>query len=61
MGVKTVNINGKEMEYLHFGNKVGEKIVILPGRALKSVMGSIILVNSRSLTGQQSESLGTVL
>ena len=30
----------KKMEYLRFGNKDGEKFVILPGLALKSVMGS---------------------
>ncbi len=40
MIVKTVKINEKEMEYLHFGNENGEKYVILPGLALKSVMGS---------------------
>ena len=28
------------MDYLRFGNKDGEKFVILPGLALKSVMGS---------------------
>lgn len=38
--VKTVTIRGTEMEYLHFGNENGEKLVILPGLALKSVMGS---------------------
>ncbi len=31
---------GREMEYLRFGNENGEKFVILPGIALKSVMGS---------------------
>ena len=40
MIVKTVKMNGKEMEYLHFGNENGEKFVILPGLALKSVMGA---------------------
>ena len=38
--VKTVKIGEKEMDYLRFGNKDGEKFVILPGLALKSVMGS---------------------
>ncbi|MBQ1632505.1 MAG: alpha/beta hydrolase [Clostridia bacterium] len=38
--VKTVTIGGTEMDYLHFGNENGEKLVILPGLALKSVTGS---------------------
>ena len=38
--VKTVTIGGTKMDYLHFGNENGEKLVILPGLALKSVMGS---------------------
>ncbi len=38
--VKTVAVGGTEMEYLHFGNENGEKLVILPGLALKSVMGA---------------------
>ncbi len=38
--VKTVSIGETEMDYLHFGNENGEKLVILPGLALKSVMGS---------------------
>ena len=38
--VKTVTIGETEMDYLHFGNENGETLVILPGLALKSVMGS---------------------
>ncbi len=38
--LRTFTIGDKEMEYLHFGNENGEKFVILPGLALKSVMGS---------------------
>ncbi len=38
--VKTVKIGNKEMAYLRFGKEDGEKFVILPGLALKSVMGS---------------------
>ena len=38
--VKTVTIGETEMDYLHFGNETGEKLVILPGLALKSVTGS---------------------
>ena len=38
--VKTVTMGETEMEYLHFGNETGEKLVILPGLSLKSVMGS---------------------
>ena len=37
--VKTVTIGEAEMDYLHFGNENGETLVILPGLALKSVMG----------------------
>lgn len=38
--VKTVTIGETEMDCLHFGNENGETLVILPGLALKSVMGS---------------------
>ena len=38
--VKTVEIGDAEMDYLRFGKEDGEKFVILPGLALKSVMGS---------------------
>ena len=38
--VNKVTIGNKEMEYLHFGNEGGDKLVILPGVSLKSVMGS---------------------
>lgn len=40
MLVDKVTIDGKEMEYLHFGKEDGEKFIILPGLSLKSVMGS---------------------
>lgn len=40
MLVKTVDIGDKEMDYLHFGKEDGEKLVILPGLSLKSVMES---------------------
>ena len=36
--VKTVATNNGPMDYLHFGNSAGRKLVILPGLALKSVM-----------------------
>ena len=38
--VKKVDLEGSTMEYIRFGNKEGEKLVILPGLSLKSVMGS---------------------
>ncbi len=38
--VNAVPIGETEMDCLHFGNENGEKLVILPGLALKSVMGS---------------------
>lgn len=38
--VNTLKVNGYEMNYLHFGNTEGEKLLILPGLSLKSVMGS---------------------
>ncbi len=38
--VKTVYIKNGEMDYIRFGKEDGEKLVILPGLALKSVMGS---------------------
>ena len=38
--VKSVDLNGKTMEYINFGNKEGDVLVILPGLSLKSVMGS---------------------
>ncbi|MBP5744238.1 MAG: alpha/beta hydrolase [Oscillospiraceae bacterium] len=40
MLVKTATFGERKMDYLRFGNKDGEKFVILPGLALKSVMGS---------------------
>gem|GEM_PF-166354 len=38
--VRTVTIGNRQMDYLRFGKEDGEKFVILPGLALKSVMGS---------------------
>lgn len=38
--VKTVTVGETEMDCLRFGNENGETLVILPGLALKSVMGS---------------------
>ena len=38
--VKTIDLGDRQMDYFRFGNKDGEKLVILPGLALKSVMGS---------------------
>ncbi len=38
--VSKVEFEGKEMEYIRFGNEEGRKLVILPGLSLKSVMGS---------------------
>lgn len=38
--VKTLDLKDKQMDYLHFGNGEGRKLVILPGVALKSVMSS---------------------
>lgn len=39
-GIKTVKMAGREMACLHFGNEGGETYVILPGLALRSVMGA---------------------
>jgi len=39
-GINTVVMGEKEMEWFHFGNEDGPKVVILPGVSLKSVMGS---------------------
>lgn len=36
----------KEMKYLRFGNENGEKLVILPGLSLKSVLGSAAAIVS---------------
>ena len=38
--VKTVALGERKMDYFRFGNEEGKKVVILPGVALKSVMGS---------------------
>ena len=41
------------MEFLHFGNRDGEKFVILPGLALKSVLGSAeAIVSAYSLIAE---------
>ena len=36
----SADIRSMDLDYLHFGNEEGEKFVILPGLALKSVLGS---------------------
>ena len=36
----SADIRSMDLNYLHFGNEAGEKFVILPGLALKSVLGS---------------------
>lgn len=36
--VKTVMINDREMDYFRFGKEDGEKLIILPGLSLRSVM-----------------------
>ena len=38
--VKTIELEGKQLDYFRFGNEEGDKIIILPGLSLKSVMGS---------------------
>ena len=38
--VKTLEFDGKQMDYISFGKEEGRKVVILPGLSLKSVMGS---------------------
>ena len=38
--VKSITIGAEDMRYIHFGNRNGEKIVILPGLSLKRVTGS---------------------
>lgn len=38
--IKTVTMGEEKMDYLRFGKEDGEAFVILPGLALKSVMGS---------------------
>ena len=54
--VKTVEFDGKQMDYIVFGNKDGNKLVILPGLSLKSVMGSAeAIVNAYSLLAKDHE------
>ena len=54
--VKSVEFDGKQMDYIRFGNKDGNKLVILPGLSLKSVMGSAeAIVNAYSLLAQDHE------
>ena len=38
--VKTLDLDGRKMDYFRFGNKDGRKIILLPGLSWKSVMGS---------------------
>ncbi len=52
--VKTVSIGKKEMEYICFGKEDGEVLVVLPGLALKSVMGSAeAIVPAYSVLGEE--------
>ncbi len=54
--VKSVDLNGKTMEYINFGNKEGDVLVILPGLSLKSVMGSAqAIVGAYSLLAADHE------
>ena len=40
MMIRTLSFDGKETEVLRFGKEGGEKLVILPGLSVKSVMGA---------------------
>jgi pimeloyl-ACP methyl ester carboxylesterase len=40
MMIRTLSFDGKETEVLRFGKEGGEKLVILPGLSVRSVMGS---------------------
>ena len=54
--VKSVDLNGKTMEYINFGNQEGNVLVILPGLSLKSVMGSAeAIVGAYSLLSADHE------
>ena len=54
--VKTVEFDGKQMDYIQFGNKDGKKLVILPGLSLKSVMGAAeAIVGAYSLLAADHE------
>lgn len=51
--VKTLQIGRKEMDYFRFGKEDGEKLVILPGLSLKSVMGAAdAIVNAYALLAE---------
>ena len=51
--VFSTKFDDKEMEYIHFGKVGSEKLVILPGLALKSVMGSAeAIVNAYSILAE---------
>ena len=32
--IKTIDLDGRQMDYLHFGNSEGKKLIILPGLSL---------------------------
>lgn len=54
--VKTVEFDGKQMDYIRFGNKDGNTLVILPGLSLKSVMGAAeAIVGAYSLLAEDHE------
>ena len=51
--VFSTKFDDKEMEYIHFGKVGGEKLVILPGLALESVMGfAEAIVNAYSILAE---------
>ena len=52
--VKTLILGSKEMDYFRFGKEDGEKLVILPGLSLKSVMGAAdAIVGAYALLAQK--------
>ncbi len=52
--VKTVDLYFSTMQYIHFGNPDGRKLVILPGLSLKSVMGAAeAIVNAYTLLAEK--------
>ncbi|MBQ1368576.1 MAG: alpha/beta hydrolase, partial [Firmicutes bacterium] len=54
--VKTVEFDGKQVDYIRFGNKDGNTLVILPGLSLKSVMGAAeAIVGAYSLLAEDHE------
>ena len=52
--INTLCIGEKKMKWFSFGNKSGEKLVVLPGLSLKSVMPSAdVIVNSYSAAAEE--------